>query len=176
MYPNHPDHGEVSKNLHPRKTNLSKSSLPQLFLGVDSSVPFVMNSWYLVQTLWINPQPFLLPAVPTPSDPHPFNPFSPILHLYYFFQAVVFSPGIKMSSPSSNINIFLTSVESWRLLCLLLISAAEKDACGGGARKSKEDIFVASHLSCNLFFSSLLIIHPSNYPFIHQYLSIYLSV
>ena len=137
MYPNHPDPGEESKNLHPRKTSLSKSSLPHLSLGVDSSVPFVMSAWYLVQTLpmWVNPQPFLLPAVPTPSGPHPFNPFSLILLLNYFFQAVVFSPGIKKSSPSSNIKIFVTSVESWALLSLLLNSAAEKDACGGGARK-----------------------------------------
>ena len=78
--------------------------------------------------------------------------------------------------PSSNIKIFLTSVESWALLSPLLISAAEKDACGGGTRKQREDIIVASHLSCNLFSSSSLIIHPSNYPFIHQYLSIYPSV
>lgn len=69
----------------------------------------------------------------SPFHPHPITPSSFYLLLsntpsLFLFQAVAFSTGIKTSPPSSNaIKIFLTSDESWEMLSLVPISAAERD-------------------------------------------------
>lgn len=140
MQANCTDHGEEGDD--PGAASQRLSACPRV--GVKhSSVPFLMNAWYPVQSVRVRAKPpFLLPSTPIPSHLHPFTLLPSDTPSVFLFQAVAISSGTKKSSPSSQaIEIFLTSDDSCEPLSPLPVSAAETDTVGAeegrGGRASR---------------------------------------